>query len=79
MQDIRKIFISEDNYSQIMDRDVVPFLDSRKESGYLETKPGTEIYYENFYAELPIADLLVIHGFTEAIPKYYELIYYFLK
>ena len=79
MQDIRKIFISEDNYSQIMDRDVVPFLDSRKEIGYLETKPGTEIYYENFYAESPIADLLVIHGFTEAIPKYYELIYYFLK
>ena len=44
MQDIRKIFISEENYSQIMDRDVVPFLDSRKESGYLEVNPGAEIY-----------------------------------
>ena len=58
---------------------VIPYLAARKEPGYYERTPGRRLYYEHFKADAPKASIVMVHGFTEAINKFYETAYYFLS
>lgn len=70
--------ISEDNYSSTMKNVVEPYLDSIKTVGALySNRDGHRIYYEYFDIENKKGSVVILHGFTEFIRKYSEIIYYF--
>ena len=71
--------IREEGYADTMEHTVLPYLRERVASGSFERIPGEQIVYRSFAADHPKADLVMVHGFTEGIDKFNEVIYYFLK
>lgn len=71
--------IREEGYTETMEHTVLPYLRERVVSGSFERIPGENIVYRSFSADHPKADLVMVHGFTEGIDKFNEVIYYFLK
>lgn len=72
--------ISEENYYHEMTNVVEPYLDSIKTAGILSAKTdGHRIYYEYFDIENEKGSVVILHGFTEFIRKYSEIIYYFSR
>ena len=72
-------WLSEENYDSEMNTQVLPYLEDRKQTGYFERIPGDKIYYEHYHADEPKGVIVISHGFTESIRKYYESIYYMLQ
>ena len=62
-----------------MNEVVLPYLDPRRQTGYFERVKGAKIYYEHYHADHPKGVIVISHGFTESIRKYYESIYYMLQ
>lgn len=73
------IRIHEQNYRTDMDSTVLPFLEARKSAGTFERTAGVPIYYEHFTADDAKGTLVLVHGFSESLPKFYETIYVFLN
>lgn len=73
------IHISEDNYVEDMKNIVEPYIDSRKETGYINGVDNAQLYYEKYYNADAIGNIVISHGFTENLEKYNEMIYYFLN
>jgi len=48
-------------------------------SGIHESFDGCKLYYEYFLAENSRGNIVIVHGFTEFIKKYYEMAWYFLN
>ena len=71
--------IREEDYDKSMTGKVLPYLEIRRTSGTFERVPGETIYYERFLADAPRGLVVLVHGFTECIEKFYETIYYFLN
>lgn len=71
--------LREENYTECMDRDVLPYLEMRRQSGTFERIAGQPVYFEHFTADSPKGTLVLVHGFSESVPKFYETICYFLK
>ena len=70
--------VAEDNYQETMKTIVEPYLDSIRHIGTLSAlKDGHRIYYEYFDIEEEKGSVVILHGFTEFIRKYSEIIYYF--
>ena len=71
--------VSEDDYYDEMKYSVEPYLDSIKRSVTLSaSRDGHRIYYETFKSgEESRGSVVILHGFTEFIRKYSEIIYYF--
>ena len=72
-----------------MNDEIEPYLATHRQEGYI---PGAEdhlhrkdtgivgkIHVQRYLAEKPKGVIIISHGFTEAAPKYDEMIYYFLK
>lgn len=70
--------ISAKKYDIEMKDRVLPYLNSRKEAGLYERIPGQRLYYEQYSADNPKGTVVIVHGFSEAIGKFYETAYYFL-
>ena len=81
--------IHENEYLYKMNNEIEPYLATHRQEGYV---PGAEdhlhrkdtgivgkIYVQRYLAEKPKGVIIISHGFTEAAPKYDEMIYYFLK
>lgn len=71
--------IEETGYENSMKTVVLPYLEERKRSGDFERIPNQKIFYRIYTADQPHADLVLVHGFTEGIDKFNEVIYYFLQ
>lgn len=71
--------IREADYIRDMDTVVLPFLQKRKKSGDFERISGQPIHYRFFAADEPCAEIVLVHGFTEGIDKFNEVVYYFLQ
>ena len=70
--------VSEDNYSKTMSEEVEPYLNSIKRNGTLSSnRDGHRIYYEIFDVDNEKGSVVILHGFTEFIRKYSEIIFYF--
>ncbi len=54
-------------------------LKSCRHSGMHVSFDGCKLYYEYFLAENSRANIVMVHGFTEFLQKYYELCWYFLQ
>ncbi|MGN0143448.1 MAG: alpha/beta fold hydrolase [Clostridium sp.] len=72
-------YISEDNYKENMDNIVMPYIESRLESGYIDGADNAELYYEKYKADNSRGNIVISHGYTESLEKYHEMIYYFLN
>ena len=72
-------FIREANYKVDMENIVLPYLLQRKKSGDFERVPGHKIHYRTYAADTPHADVVLVHGFTEGLDKFNEVVYYFLQ
>lgn len=62
---------------EMMETTILPYVKTHKESGFFERTKGRKIYYEHIPAPEEKADLVLVHGFTEWIPKFYETVWYF--
>ena len=72
-------YISEENYKDSMDNIVMPYIESKMESGYFNGIDDARIYYEVYSSENAKANIVISHGYTESLEKYHEIIYYFLN
>lgn len=71
-------YISEKIIEDRMNSVIVPYLDARKQDAYIEAGGNVSLHCQTYTADDPRGTLLIVHGFTESIPKYRELVYYFL-
>ena len=71
--------IQSAGYAGTMERVVLPFMEARKESGSFARVPGQDIVWEHFPCAGPRGAVVMLHGFSEAIPKLYETAWYFLQ
>ena len=58
---------------------VLPYLNLRRQTGYYERVKGVKIYYEHYHSDNPKGVVVISHGFTESVRKYYESVYYMLQ
>ena len=72
-------YITEKDYAERMKTEVEPYLAARRDCGFDSRVDGKPIYYEHFRADQPKAVIVISHGFTESVQKFYESIYYMLK
>ena len=73
------MIITEEKYNEELTRCVLPFIRLNFEDGYMKSADGTRIHYGYVTTPVPKAAIVISHGFTECMPKYYEMIYYFAK
>lgn len=72
--------ISEEGFFKSMEEEVEPYLDSiRKEGVFYSNLDGHRIYFQTFIRPDSKGSVVVLHGFSEFIEKYSEIIYYFSK
>lgn len=71
--------ISSEAYNATMNSLVLPFLKQARQSGIFERVSGQPLYYEYYHAMAPKGTLVLVHGFTEGIAKFREMVYYFLR
>lgn len=71
--------LPEENYSDVMNQQVLPALAEICESDTFERIPGQPIYYELYRPAGYKAWIAISHGFVESGYKYAELIWYFTQ
>ncbi len=71
--------LSSEAYASEMNSLVLPFLKEAGKSGIFERVSGQPLYYEHYSTKDPRAVLVLVHGFTEGVGKYKEMVYYFLR
>lgn len=72
--------ITETDYRDRMEREVVPFLKRYRHSGFFCPDKGQgKIYYESYRREDAKGVVVMVHGFSESAEKYAEMIYYFFQ
>ena len=67
--------ISDPDYKSVIEDTVFPDLESRKENHILYGKDHLPLFCSVFHADDPCGTVLVLHGFTENVYKYSELIF----
>lgn len=70
------MIITEEKYNEELTRCVLPFIRLNFEDGYMKSADGTRIHYGYVTTPVAKAAIVISHGFTECMPKYYEMIYY---
>lgn len=79
-QSINEMFITEDNYEAKMREVVEPYIETVKQTGYMDVgEDNFKIYYEKYIIPDSKASIVISHGYTESLEKYHEVVYYFLK
>lgn len=71
--------IHEANYQQEMQEKVLPALEAVRTEGTFERLAGEKLYYELYRPAGYTAWVVICHGFCESIPRYAEVIWYFLR
>ena len=70
--------ISENKYSTLYQKDVIPYINARKTEGFFVGYKGAKLCYASYKADNERGTVVIVHGLCEGMPKYNELIYYFL-
>ena len=73
------VLIKENGYSNTIEKEIRPYLDTICDKGTMVSSYGHEIYYEHFNNPSAKGCVVILHGFTEGILKYSEIIYTFIK
>ena len=67
--------IREENYTETMNAEVLPFLQAREHLKTVQSFDGKPLYTVHFAANQPVGSVLIVHGFTENAYKYAEIVY----
>ena len=67
--------ISSSEYASVLNEIVIPELNNRQETRTVPGKDHFPLFCSVFHAENPHGTVLILHGFSENIYKYSELIY----
>lgn len=78
-REVQDMILPEKGYAEAMKKVVEPYLAERMTAGYCEREEGRRIYYVRCLADQPKGVVVISHGYTEAVKKYSENIYYFLR
>ncbi|MBR4501323.1 MAG: alpha/beta hydrolase [Clostridia bacterium] len=71
--------VLSDNYSRVMDTQVIPFL-HRHRTDFSVNRGGVSLFASRFVPEgTPRGTVMIVHGFTENIEKYAEIIHSLLR
>ncbi|MGN0143769.1 MAG: alpha/beta hydrolase, partial [Clostridium sp.] len=73
-----KNYVSSNDYSEHMIKDIEPILNSLKKSGYITGINNMKLYYEKYIVEHAKASIVICHGIGEYTEKYNEIMYYFI-
>ena len=73
------LILGEENYTEVMENVVTPYLKKREQEYYWEREEGKAIHCLRYTADNPRGVVLISHGFTESAEKYKEILYYFVK
>jgi len=73
------INIPEEAEYDVCMAEIEDLLNACKHSGMHVSFDGSKLYYEYFLTENSRGSIVVVHGFTEFVPKYYEMCWYFLQ
>ncbi len=71
--------VDYESYKHFMDEVAAPYIKERSKEGYLEVLPGQKLYHVRYLADEAKGVIVLLHGFTEHIDKYREVVYQFLK
>lgn len=79
--------IPDSHYAETMQEVVLPYVERMRigTEKFFERVPGQRIRYERFHTDQldenggAKGEVVVFHGYTEGITKFYECLYYFLK
>ena len=71
----KDFLVEAEDYSQVMDHDVLPWLKKREAVETVRGKGDIPLYAVSYRAENPLATVVLVHGFTENAFKYSELIF----
>lgn len=69
---------SEADYPEFIAR-ITPLIEDASESGYFESFDGLKLRYRYIKVENAKASVVILHGLTEFIQKYYEMAWYLLN
>lgn len=70
--------LDEGDFANQMRTLALPYLEKRKETGYLPSGRA-RLYYERYQADNSRGRVVIVHGFTSGVHEFRELAYYFLK
>ena len=73
------LILGEENYIEVMENVVTPYLKKREQEYYWEREEGKAIHCLRYTAEAPKGVVVISHGYTESAEKYKEILYYFVK
>lgn len=68
----------EKDFNTFMTETVEPTLCECMTEGYLDVKENQQIYFNIYECENPVASVTILHGFTESLVKFKEMIWQFL-
>lgn len=71
--------IMSDNEYPTFVSDIIPKLETCAQKGFFDGFDGKQMWYNYFLTENAKASVIIVHGYTEFIQKYYETIYYLLS
>lgn len=71
--------LTENGYEETVRTAVRPELDERRRNGYFSSADGHPLFYSVFTPDRPKATAVLVHGFTENIEKYSEVIWLYLQ
>ena len=66
-------------YTETMEKIVIPYLEDHRENQEVTGTGGKQLFCSVFHAEHPNGNVLFVHGFTENVYKFSEIIYSLLK
>ena len=72
-------FVEESNFKKNYQNLILPYINKRRSNGYFNSENATKLFYSFFKADKERGAVILLHGYTESIEKYLELIYYFLQ
>ena len=67
-----------ESYQKLFEDEILPLM-AESDTGYFEGTAGAKLFYSNFIHQDPKGSIVVVHGFSESLPKYRETIFDFYK
>ena len=71
--------VRSENYAEAMAREALPYIGARRHDRVIEGDGGRPLFTARFDADAPEGTVLIVHGFTENVEKYSEIIHSLLK
>ena len=72
-------WVHQEHYASTMNNVVLPFLKNLRREAWVNGEGGRPLYTVRYDAQLPRGTVLIVHGFTECVEKYAEVIYALLS